>query len=50
MRESQSTKRLLTSAATTVEEIGFEQEAIWNTVSPSTVSGLPASRRPNPLR
>ncbi|OWK21208.1 hypothetical protein AJ88_20270 [Mesorhizobium amorphae CCBAU 01583] len=40
----------LTSAATTVAETGLESEAIWNTVSASTASGLPASRCPKPLR
>ena len=50
MRLSQPTTPSLTSFATTVAEIGFDIEASWNTVSASTVSGLPTSRRPKPPR
>jgi hypothetical protein len=49
MGSSQATTPSPTSAATTVEAIGFDIDAIWNTVSASTVSGLPTCRAPKPL-
>ena len=35
-----------TNPASAVADTGLDIEAIWNTVSASTVSGLPTSRTP----
>ena len=37
-----------TTAATSVEESAFDNEAIWKTVSGVIGSGLPSSRTPKP--
>src|SRR5262249_8844576 len=39
-----------TRAASTVEVIGLETEAIWKTVSASTAACVPAARTPKPAR
>ncbi len=41
---------LVKAAATTVELIGFETDASWNTVSASTVPVVPTCRSPVPSR
>jgi hypothetical protein len=48
MRSSQVTLLAEMMAATMVEEIGFETDASWNTVSASTESLAPTKRFPNP--
>ena len=46
---SHATRPAATSRATTVAVTGFDSDAIWNTVSASTVSGAPTLRMPNPF-
>jgi hypothetical protein len=48
IRVSQVTLLAEMMAATTVEEIGFETDASWKTVSASTESLAPTKRTPNP--
>ena len=46
---SQPTIPACTCRATIVAVTGFDSDAIWNTVSASTVSGAPTLRMPKPF-